>query len=260
MIWEYSEGVPRKINVLCDNALLTGYALGQKTIGASVIEEAIRDLNWSPFSHSGQAQAAATVHPVPRSQAKTSHSRLATAASYVFAACSIVLVGLVLRMSGLNLQGSGLPPVSTSDRAGIPKELSVFNRSPVLRQPVSHEQPATPHEGARVTLAHETVETADGTVPEPADGQGAFAPGSTEIQDQEPMVIWESSPNEMGESQTREARVVVAKKGDNLSRIIFQTYGRYNRTVLGTVLQENPEIQDPDRITVGQAIRLPEQQ
>jgi len=66
MIWAYSGGVPRKINVLCDNALLIAYALRRKTIGADVVEEAIRDLSWSPFLNAKEphAQDIRSVHPL----------------------------------------------------------------------------------------------------------------------------------------------------------------------------------------------------
>ena len=51
LIWEYSRGIPRKINNLCDNALLIGYGLGKRKIEEDVIEEAIKDLSWSPYSN-----------------------------------------------------------------------------------------------------------------------------------------------------------------------------------------------------------------
>jgi general secretion pathway protein A len=40
-------GVPRLINVVCDGALLTGYARGAQTIGADTIREVARDLQLS---------------------------------------------------------------------------------------------------------------------------------------------------------------------------------------------------------------------
>lgn len=43
-IYKYSKGIPRLINVVCDNALLTGYAYDQKVIDESVIREVIKDL------------------------------------------------------------------------------------------------------------------------------------------------------------------------------------------------------------------------
>lgn len=46
-IYRYSRGTPRLINVLCDNALLTGYALAKKQIDRSIIEEVSRDLSLS---------------------------------------------------------------------------------------------------------------------------------------------------------------------------------------------------------------------
>jgi hypothetical protein len=44
-IYSYSGGIPRVMNVLCDNALLTGYALGKKEIDSGVIREVAEDLN-----------------------------------------------------------------------------------------------------------------------------------------------------------------------------------------------------------------------
>jgi len=43
-IYDYSRGIPRKINIICDNALITGFGYGRKTIKASVIKEVQADL------------------------------------------------------------------------------------------------------------------------------------------------------------------------------------------------------------------------
>ena len=44
-IHTYSGGIPRIVNVLCDNALLTGYALGRKEIDTGIIREVAEDLS-----------------------------------------------------------------------------------------------------------------------------------------------------------------------------------------------------------------------
>jgi general secretion pathway protein A len=44
-IHSYSAGIPRIVNVLCDNALLTGYALGRKEIDTGIIREVAEDLS-----------------------------------------------------------------------------------------------------------------------------------------------------------------------------------------------------------------------
>jgi general secretion pathway protein A len=44
-IFRFTGGYPRAINVICDHALLTGYASGLKTIDSDVIKECERELN-----------------------------------------------------------------------------------------------------------------------------------------------------------------------------------------------------------------------
>jgi len=44
-IYKYSKGIPRLINVICDNALLNGYAMDQKVIGYQTIQEVVSNLN-----------------------------------------------------------------------------------------------------------------------------------------------------------------------------------------------------------------------
>ncbi len=231
MIWKYSGGVPRKINVLCDNALLIAYALRQNTIQASVIEEAIKDLSYSPFSGSKEDQASSPVQPTPRSAVEAGEIeevtmdfpvldsredvvtipvrpnppsrenpfrfRAAVAASLVLAVCLSALVVFLLATSQLNWQGSGLSDLWTSIRSNIPIELPLANP--------------------------------------------------------------EASPRETGEPGTGETPVVVVKEGDSLTSIISQTYGRFDPALLSAVLQQNPEVQNPDRLVVGQVIKLPKQ-
>ncbi|WP_054031467.1 AAA family ATPase [Desulfatitalea tepidiphila] len=43
-IYQFSGGIPRLINILCDHALLTGYARNAKTIDARIIEECAQEL------------------------------------------------------------------------------------------------------------------------------------------------------------------------------------------------------------------------
>lgn len=52
LIWEYSGGVPRKINILCDNAFLIGYGLKKNKINSAIVQEAAQDLKWQRFSDS----------------------------------------------------------------------------------------------------------------------------------------------------------------------------------------------------------------
>ncbi len=43
-VYEAAEGIPRLINVICDNCLLTGYAKGTRRLDAALVDEVLRDM------------------------------------------------------------------------------------------------------------------------------------------------------------------------------------------------------------------------
>lgn len=50
-IYRYSKGIPRLINIICDNALLTGFSLEKKRIGKNIIREIVTDLEGAKISN-----------------------------------------------------------------------------------------------------------------------------------------------------------------------------------------------------------------
>ena len=60
LIWQHSRGIPRKINIICDNALLIGYGIEKRIISREIIQEAIDDLSWSPFSDGTEVEDLST--------------------------------------------------------------------------------------------------------------------------------------------------------------------------------------------------------
>lgn len=54
----YSKGIPRSINVICDNALLNGFACSKKKISAEIVEETALDLQLTP--HPPKTELSAT--------------------------------------------------------------------------------------------------------------------------------------------------------------------------------------------------------
>jgi len=49
-IYRKSRGIPRSINILCDNALLNGFALYQKVVDARSVREVAQDLKFGKKS------------------------------------------------------------------------------------------------------------------------------------------------------------------------------------------------------------------
>jgi general secretion pathway protein A len=261
LIWEYSKGVPRKINILCDNAFLIGYGLKKRTINAGVMEEAIKDLTWSPFSGSIETPNAIAVEErAPGLKKRTSHLRFALAPSLVLVACLIFAIKLFVGESRLNLREVKLFSSKSEVPAKIASQHDSSEQSPASARVEGHAQARMTQQVALTSVLQEKGETGDGSIGEYYHEQQKSAKLSVQTEKEElPIIPKASSDSEDGQKTlTERQRFVVAKKGDSLSEIIMQGYRKYDEKLLITVIRENPEILSPDRIFVGQAIKLPE--
>jgi Type II secretory pathway, component ExeA (predicted ATPase) len=45
LIQEYSRGIPRSISVICDNALISGFAVGRQPVGRDIVDEVAHDFD-----------------------------------------------------------------------------------------------------------------------------------------------------------------------------------------------------------------------
>jgi len=63
-IHQHSAGIPRVISVICDNALVNGFAADQKPVGASIVTEVSRSLALPNITERPAAPAAAEPAPV----------------------------------------------------------------------------------------------------------------------------------------------------------------------------------------------------
>jgi general secretion pathway protein A len=81
LIHERSKGIPRTISVICDNALLTGFAIGQRPVNSSTVREVCRDFDLGgereePGAFEPPPVAAPVVAPPPEEPAAPSSSLL----------------------------------------------------------------------------------------------------------------------------------------------------------------------------------------
>ncbi len=60
-VYEYSQGIPRMVNIICDNSLLSGYADGKAWIGRRTVRETVESLETREPAHAatGGGQEAA---------------------------------------------------------------------------------------------------------------------------------------------------------------------------------------------------------
>jgi len=60
LLYEYTGGIPRLINTLCDMALLTAYVAQSRNVGPEVMQSAINELGWKRYSERRAALDEAT--------------------------------------------------------------------------------------------------------------------------------------------------------------------------------------------------------
>ena len=65
-VYEASDGIPRLVNIVCDGALLLGFARGKASIGAAEVREVARDLDLVGSGGAEAVEAAETREPGPR--------------------------------------------------------------------------------------------------------------------------------------------------------------------------------------------------
>jgi len=98
LVYRYSEGLPRLINVICDNAMLLGYAKGSPEIEEADIQEVAADLKLAKaFAHEPHLNTLARDNSVvPKPTRATWRRRMAVGAFVAVAGVAVITVILAL--------------------------------------------------------------------------------------------------------------------------------------------------------------------
>jgi len=117
LVWRYSQGIPRKINVLCDNALLMAYASGQRRVSVALFKEVVKDLGWSA------AQKAVPPAPEKTDEMPSERTRWQFRYAPFLVPLAIALLVIVLYTQGFFHRNRGMhgAPALTY-RATLPQE------------------------------------------------------------------------------------------------------------------------------------------
>lgn len=237
-IVRHSHGIPRRINVLADNALMTAFGHKVRPVSAKVMREVIKDLR---LKDGGGKRGKGPLAGVP-------WRGIGLAAGAVAAAGAVLAGGMLMRGGGDELPQftAGvtvpMPPKSMATKSMAPKTVTI--------------PPALQHgeDGGAKPL----------TMPEPVAAIPSMPPA---IAAEDPVALAFSDLAAAGlapapglapaiEPQRRRSLRIVAP-GDTLAGLTFEAYGRVDKAALDVVKRHNPEIVNIDRISVGQMIEFP---
>ncbi len=225
LIVRQAQGIPRKLNIICDNALITGYGRQRKPVSISEVREILADMDASRSSYLlkwAVGVAAAILLAI---------GTFLFSPNFLPGDADVTLINPVERHSPNNTVTSERVPQESTDTLG----------GPLSSMPASGPQKAA-------TIPDTVVEeTGSGFIPEPAKKvEKNLKPGGATA----------GVPAKPRSRVSKATRAV--KEGDNLSQIAQEAYGSSSRQYVEWVRRHNPHIADPNIILPGQKIVLPE--
>ena len=215
-----AKGNPRRLNILCDAALLAGFSYQRRPITFAIAWEAATR---------------------PSGNSKWRQLMLARAAS--IAVPLLIAAGTVLLWPGSDSAPTAENPLPAETSLATPVTDTGLSQSPGIA--ATEEIAAIDMTAARsqVPSAHE-LESA-------ALSQLIVDPAGSDL----PVSAVPSAIGTPDFGSTRE--VVVVGRGDGLWQLCREIYGNADIDTVRFVLTANPHIQDPNELTVGEEIRFP---
>lgn len=245
LIVHYSKGIPRTINILCDNAFLIGYSFSQKKIDEKIIKEVIEDMEnqFIPKDHEEREHSHKEV-------IKKAFSMRTSAT--LFIATALFSISLILFLSNF-FTGSSLEKEKVVQHKEAPLAPSLTKRASDP-PPLSPDSPPDAQKNVADEMSHqiETSETKEPPQQSPVKMERVLKE-STPIAST-PAV---SLPKVGDTFKETNATVVTIKAGETLYSLATRHYHKANETIFDRIVRANPTITDVRRIRDNQRIILP---
>jgi general secretion pathway protein A len=261
VIYQYSRGIPRVINLICDHALLYSYAANKRQVGKKIIREVAEDMGLTPEQS-------------PRSADTPGHDEEFTASDGYHA--DRIVIGYARNYTKRDSGETKNEQIEETDavllnngntRRNTRSSLSRFFKFSILAIFIliiifllqytklfsSDKEPTSNKESSVLTENLKKENLSREERPYPQNVLGIEEKPNRDNKSNK----YETSNSTKNLENTDSKTYAVVKKGDILQKIILSEYGRYDDSLVKLVLRANPEISDVNRIFVGQRIILP---
>ena len=233
-LWRFSGGVPRLVNAACDNALITAYAAGRRTIGWRDVGEAMRDL---------------------RRQVPWAPSRFARAASLATGAAigAVVVLGALWLLR--NQRQAASEPMAPPPSGVVALPTAAATAAAAVPPPVATAT-ATPADEPTPTDIATPEATPTATTEESPTATPTTTPADTPTREatQQPTPAATLVPTRQERATDLKVRIT---SGDTVTDLAQHYYGGVTPRVLEMIREANPWLRDPDVIWTGRMLILP---
>ncbi len=243
LVIDQAGGIPRRINIICDNALITGFGAQQNPVTAHIVKEVIADID-------GESRAPKMVPWVP--------------ITVGLATILVFLIGWLVLFNGNSTSGNLFGMKSRFFMQDKEVQMTSAHSSPATGGNTSGDM-RNPVE-TRIFRQKEDIPSLPSGVENTLNKTGSLLPQEERkgnLSGLNPAL--ESFPTEDGPPVTtmvkgegQEPFKKIVKKGDTLSRLIEKVYGASSPTRVERVMKDNPHIRNPRKIFPGQEVVFPE--
>jgi general secretion pathway protein A len=233
-ITKKARGFPRLINIFCDNALITGFGYQRNPVGEKIIKEVISDFRG------------------PKSR------KLFRVLPVAAVSVGIILLGVFLTKPLENPVSKEAPqvpgetevkrelPASPTTVVSVPQQVPVVDESSRVQQQISELGPPKEIESI--------PESQGNPLPEKQLIGEEPAEKIADVPEQEPLLT--TAPPNLPKEKGASARTVI--KGENVSRLLVETYGHYDPDLMKLFKDANPQVKDVNKIMIGEQLKLPQ--
>jgi cytoskeletal protein RodZ len=266
LICSHSRGVPKKVNILCDNTFLIGFGLQQKIVDAEVVKEVLEDLDMiTDEEPSGWPSDEEPSKP----QSRIRGEKRPVSQKILYPLAALIGVGVVIffgRMywkttaesplpkpgmtQSLVKEGS-IPSAPETQTESMPKAIETPQGEPPLPAPEKAMKPSAPP----AETSTQIPPRAEKPLPAPPPAQPAKEVLAKETP---PKAIAVEKPKKKEEGAKRpEGNMVIVSRGNTIYKILKRSYGVANTTLVDYVLNSNPGLSNPNQLRVKQKIHIP---
>jgi len=225
LVAKYSDGIPRLINALCDNALFIASDTDQQTIGEEIIEEAAKNLALKKVRELHLLMGDVELEKALFVEANGLSRFRSWSRRFMWVGLGLLTAVLIAQtMGGQKKIGDTLTPPDSS-----PPQTSA---APAAEDPAQETAEPTPDSSSSYATETPAAETAR-----------PFSP---------------SQPTNARENREWTGQSITVARGDTISRIVLKAYGSYNVLALDLIKEFNPGLEDLNRIIIGTQVWLPD--
>ena len=224
----FSRGIPRVINIICDNALLTAFGKGERIVDHNIANDVISDLDGNKATPMLEKKSdVISTNTVKQSLSKP---------LFVLSSISLVIFFLFIfiyffKPAFFSFLNNKSPVISQIQMK--PDASKVIHPDKTIPDDIIEED--TSFEGNKPLSSHDTIES---DIPSPP--------------------LDDAKANLTSDNSSIVQNTIIVKQGDMLSKILFDKYGILDDDSLYEIVKSaNPEINDINQIAVGQKIILP---